>query len=166
MLLKKIILYILVVLTGKMAYAQADTSLLYIKYPDVPPFTVTKVPDSSKFTKADLQKKKAVMIMIFSPDCDHCQHEVKEILEKIELFKDAQILLVSHLDYHYIKTFYEEYNVASYPGITIGWDPSYFLGTFYNTRFLPAIFLYNKKGKFLKAFDGSVPVEKIVSAMN
>jgi hypothetical protein len=107
MSLKKITLFILMVLAGNMIYAQSDTSLLYVKYPDVPPFAITKVPDSTKFVKADLQKNKAVMIMVFSPDCDHCQHEVKEIIANIDLFKDVQILLVSHLGYHFIKTFYD-----------------------------------------------------------
>ena len=165
MSLKKVTLFNLVMLACNMIYAQSDTSLLYIKYPDVPPFTITKVPDSSKFVKADLQKKKAVMIMVFSPDCDHCQHEVKEIIANIDLFKDVQILLVSHLGYHYIKAFYEEYHIANYPDITMGWDHSYFFSTFYNTKFLPAIFLYNKRGKFVKAFDGSVPVQKIAAAL-
>lgn len=161
MRLKKIFFYILLFFTGNRAHGQSDTSLLYLRYPDVPPFTITKIPDSSKFTKADLQKKKAVLLMVFSPDCDHCQKEVKEITANILLFKDVQIVLVSHLDYHYTKTFYEGYHIANYPEIIMGWDNSYFFSSFFGIKYLPAIFLYNKKGKFVKAFDGDVPVQKI-----
>jgi thioredoxin-related protein len=44
-------------------------------------------------------------------------------------------------------------------------DPGYFLGTFYHVRSFPALYLYDKKGNFIKAFDGSVPVEEIAAAL-
>ena len=163
--MKKIILYIAFLVMAKVTAAQTDTSALYYKYPDVPPFTVIKVPDSTKFVKADLITKKPVIIMVFSPDCDHCTHEVKEIIAHMDLFKNTQILLIAHLDFHYLKTFYQDYHIADYPNISLGRDFSYFFGTFFKIKYLPAIFVYNKKGKFVQAFDGSVAVQKIAAAL-
>ena len=163
--MKKIILFILLLPVLKNACAQIDTSALYFKYPNVPPFTITRVPDSTKFAKADLQTGKPVVIMVFSPDCEHCTHEVKEILAHIDLFKKAELLMIAHLDFHYLKTFYSDYKIADYPNITLGRDYSYFFGTFFNIKFLPAIIVYNKKGKLVAAFDGSVPVQKIAAAL-
>ena len=120
-----------------------------------------KVPDSTAFTKANLAKKKATIILVFSPDCEHCQRETKELIANIDLFKKAQIVMSSPLDYGYIKRFYEEYKIADYPNIIMGRDPGYFFGTFYKIRSFPAIFLYDKKGNFVQAFDGNVPIEKI-----
>ena len=162
--MKKIIFYILLALSTNFAFAQKDTAL-YLKYPDVAPFTMTRVPDSTKFGKADLKKNKPVMIMVFSPDCEHCTQEVKEIIAHINLFKDIQIVMVAHLDFHYLRTFYNDYKIASYPNITVGRDYSYFFGTFFHVQYLPAIYLYNKKGKFVRAFDGSVPVQKIAASL-
>ena len=159
--MKYIFLLILYTVAGHPSFSQADTSLLYLKFPNIPPFSITKIPDSSKFTKADLKKRKPLMIMIFSPDCDHCQRETKDLIANINLFKDEQILMVSHLDYPMIKKFYEDYQVADHPNITMGRDASYFLGTFFNIHNLPVIFLYDKKGNFKKAFEGSVSMKKI-----
>ncbi len=69
------------------------------------------------------------------------------------------------LDYKYILPFYKEYNLAKYSNITVGRDGSYILGTFFSVRNFPSIFVYNKKGEFVKAFDGSVPVEKIAESL-
>ena len=69
--------------------------------------------------------------------------------------------MASPLEYHILKKFYDEYKIADYPNIIMGRDPSYFFGTFYSVRSFPAIFLYDKKGNFVKAFDESVPVQKI-----
>ena len=145
--------------------AQEDSSLIYLRFPIIPPFTITKVPDSTKFTKNDLSKKKATIIIIFSPDCDHCQHTTRELTAHINLFKKAQIVMASSLEYPYLKKFYEEYKIANYPNIIMGRDPIYYFGTFYNVRSFPAIFVYDKKGNFIKAFDGTVPVEKIAEVL-
>lgn len=71
--------------------------------------------------------------------------------------------MVSSLDHRLLKKFYEEYKIADHPNIIMGRDPAYFLGTFYQVRSFPAIFLYDKKGNFVKAFDGPVPVQKIAA---
>jgi thiol-disulfide isomerase/thioredoxin len=146
---------------AKICLAQSDSSLIYLRFPTIPPFSITKVPDSTSFTKDDLAKKKTTLIFIFSPDCEHCQNETKALIANIKLFKKAQIIMVSSLEHHILKKFYEEYKIAEYPNIIMGRDPAFFLGTFYKVESYPAIFLYNKKGNFVKAFDGTVPVEQI-----
>lgn len=161
--MKRFIPYLFLLLATNTALAQNDTAALYTKFPNVPPFSFTRVPDSSRFVKADLKKNKAVLVIVFSPDCEHCQHELKDLIAHMNLFKDVQIVMVSHLDYHFIKTFYQDNKLAAYPNIIMGRDYSYFFGTFYKIKFLPAIFLYNKKGQFVKAFGGSVPVKKIAA---
>lgn len=145
--------------------AQHDSALIYQRFPTVPPFSITKVDDSTRFTKADLAKRKATVIFIFSPDCDHCQQETKTLTANIKLFKKAQIVMASPLEHQHLKKFYDEYKIADYPNIIMGRDPSYFLGTFYNVKSFPAIFVYDKKGNFVKAFDGSSPVEKIAETL-
>lgn len=163
--MKKIICLVLCSYLFVSAKAQADSTLIYLRFPTVPPFSIIKVPDSTRFTKDNLQKKKATVIIIFSPDCDHCQHATKELTANIGLFKKAQIVMASSLEYSYLKKFYEEYKIAEHPNIIMGRDPSYFFGTFFRVRSFPAIFVYDKKGNFIQSFDGSVPVEKIAEVL-
>lgn len=144
-------------------FAQADTTLLYLRFPTIPPFSIINAADSTVFTKSDLAKKKATLIFIFSPDCDHCQIETKALTANIKLFKKAQIIMASNQPYSLLKEFYKEYKIADHSNIIMGRDPSYFFGSFYKIRTFPSIFLYDKKGNFVKAFDGSVPVTTIAS---
>ncbi len=141
-----------------------DTAL-YLQFKTIPLFNIIKVPDSTTFTKADLPKKKAVLVMIFSPDCEHCQHEVEELKANYSLFKKVNILMASPIEFKYIKKFYEDYQIADYPKITMGRDPNYMLGTFYKVRSFPALFLYDKKGNFVKAFDGKTPITQIAASL-
>ncbi|HAO47476.1 MAG TPA: redoxin domain-containing protein [Ferruginibacter sp.] len=163
--MKSFVLTVSLLLSAACAWAQTDTSLLYLRFPTVPPFTITRLPDSTRFSKEDLARKKPVIIMLFSPDCDHCQHTTRELVAKISLFKKAQIIMASPLEYSYLRKFYEDYHIASCPNITMGRDPAYMLGTFYRIRSYPAIFVYDKKGRFVQSFDGSVPLEKIAEIL-
>ncbi len=161
--MKKAVVLLLLSFVGKMGWGQKDSSVLYLRFPVIPPFSIVKVPDSSAFTKDDLAKKRATLIMIFSPDCDHCQLETKALTANIKLFKKAQIIMVSNRDYSLLKNYYNEYEIKLYPNIILGRDPSHFFGSFYKVMSFPSIFLYDKKGNFVKAFDGSVPVTEIAS---
>ena len=147
------------------AIAQQDTTALYLQFPDVPPFTIQTAPDSSTFVKADLKKRKPVLIMLFSPDCDHCTHQTKLLKTDIALLKDVQIVMVSFLNFDLIKKFYEDFNLANYSSISVGRDGKFFLGTFYKLHTYPSMFLYNKKGKFVQHFEGNVEIKKIAEAL-
>lgn len=150
---------------AKAGFTQTDSSLLYLRFPIVPTFKLINIADSSFFTKASLKKNKSTVIIIFSPTCENCVDETKELKEKMGLFKKAQIVMVSPLEYSYLRQFYDDNKIGDYPTITMGRDPGYFLGTFFKVRSLPSIFVYNKKGNFVKAFIGSTPVEEIAAAL-
>jgi len=164
--LKKLSALIILLVLAQLSWAQQDTSLLYLRFPFVPSFKLTKISDSTYFTKNDLKKNKPTIIMIFSPDCEHCQEETKALTANIQLFKKAQIVMSSPLEYSYLRKFYDEYGIAGYPQITMGRDPTYFLGTFYKVRSFPAIFVYDKKGNLITSFIGSVPVQQVAEAMS
>ena len=118
------------------------------RIPTVPPFTLVLAPDSSIFTKENLKNKKPVLIMVFSPDCDHCIHATEDLIENIKSFKNAEIVLASSLSYESIKIFYKNLHLSAYPNIHVGYDSKRFLSSFYEVHNFPSIYLYNKKGKF------------------
>lgn len=150
---------------GFSGLAQKDTTALYLQYPTIPYFTITKVSDSSKFSRADLAPKKATIIFIFSPDCGHCQQKIQLILDNQKLFAKAQIIMASPLEHRILKKFYQEYKIAQYPNITMANDPGYFFGSFYSVKSLPSIFVYNKKGRLKGSFDGNSTIKEITKGL-
>ena len=104
--------------------------------------------------------------MLFSPDCHHCQMAVKELIENISLFDKAQVLMVSSMDFVQVKQFYEEYKIANFPNITMGRDASYYLGTFYKIKNYPSVFVYDKKGKLVEAFEGTFQMKAVADALD
>jgi thiol-disulfide isomerase/thioredoxin len=143
-------------------FCQADsTAPVYLRFPTIPQFTVYKAPDSTVFTRDDLQKKKPVVFMIFSPDCEHCQHETEALLANIDKLKNTQILMITYLPYGEMIEFYKKYKIADYPQIIMARDTKFFFPVFFKVRNLPSLFVYDKKGNFKKNFEGSVKIDSL-----
>lgn len=166
--MKEIFAFLFFIGSFNMAMAQEaakDSLPVYQRFPTIPPFKLITAPDSTAFGKDDLRKKKPVVIVYFSPDCDHCKHFTKELQAHADLFKDAQIVMASSLDYDIIKRFYQEYKIFSFPNIIMGRDGTDFFRNFFSVRSYPTIVVYNKKGDFIKRFDGTATMEKIAAAL-
>jgi len=147
--------------------SQSSDSLLYQRFPDIPPFSLIQLPDSSNFAKKDLKKNRPVLIFVFSPDCDHCKAAMRDLLNHYSELskKKLQIVMATPLEYKWIVPFYEEFELENYSAIHIGRDPTHFLGTFFGIHQYPALFLYNKKGKFSKAFPPHTSFEDVLKAL-
>jgi len=146
--------------------AQQDGSAAtFYKIQQLPSFKIVAAPDSSIFTNEQLKKNQPFVLMFFNPDCDHCQKETKELLAYKKELKDLQIVMASPASFGLIKDFYNDYNISSIPGIIMGQDINYALGSRYQLRTYPSIFVYDASGKLAKAFVGNVGVPAILDAV-
>jgi thioredoxin-related protein len=165
MSLFKSFFFVLAIAFSVNARAQSNAIPIYKEFPAIPPFEIMTLPDSTSVKKTGLKNKKATMFIVFSPDCDHCQHATKDLTANISLFKKVQIVMASAMPYQATKDFYKEYGIAKHPNIIMGVDTGHFLGTFFSVHSFPSIFLYDKKGQFVKEFEGSVPFAKIAASL-
>jgi thiol-disulfide isomerase/thioredoxin len=162
---KKIILLASFIGCSIFALAQTDSSAKALpKFETIPSFTIYTLPDSTVFSNKDLYKNKPFVIMFFSPDCEHCQKEMKELLAYKEELKNIRILMASPGSYPMIKQFYQDYGVASMPNIKMGHDDNFALGSIFQLRTFPSIFVYDQQGKLSKAFVGNIGVPAILDA--
>jgi thioredoxin-related protein len=145
------------------AAAQKDTiKAPYLKFPTVPPFDLLQ-PDNNHLTKDKMPKSK-MLLMYFSPTCDHCKHQTEDLLKDIDQFKDVQIVMATYQPMEELITFYQTYKLGNYPNIRVGRDTKFFLPPFFKMQNLPYLALYDKAGNLLTIFDGNRPVKKILTA--
>lgn len=167
--MKKILIILVLALSGSTAFCQSDSikedTALYLRFPFIPSFTIYKAPDSTAFSRNNLHANQNTIFIIFSPDCEHCQHETEMLTQNINKFKKTQFVMVTYLPFEEMIKFYHVFKIANYPQITMGRDTRFFFPTFYQVRNLPAIFVYDKNGKFKKSFEGDVKPETILSAL-
>lgn len=138
----------------------------YKKHPFFPPVKLL-LPDSATwFVKADLPRKKPVMLVLFNPKCEHCQHETRELVAQIDRYKGIQIVMATTAPFADMKQFRDEYGLSALPQVTVGWDNSFFLPVYFDIHNLPFHAFYNKKGELISVFNGSMTVEKTLAELD
>ena len=133
----------------------------YKKFPTPPPFKLLLTDSSTYFTKADLEKKKPLLLIVFSPDCDHCKHETEELLKNIDKFKKVQIVMATYYTVSEMKNIYDDFQLNRFENIVVGKDINFILAPFYNMRSMPFLAFYDKKGELISVFEGNLPMNKV-----
>jgi hypothetical protein len=136
--MKKIIGTSLALLFACSVFAQIDSILPpYKKFPDFPPVKLL-LPDSvTYFTKNDLPKKTAVMLMLFNPQCEHCQYETEELIKNIDKFKNIRVTMSTSMAFDSMLAFRIRYELAQYKNIVVAQATHFFLFSFFNVHHLP-----------------------------
>jgi thioredoxin-related protein len=143
--------------------AQQDTTALYKRFPSVPPISLLQS-DSGVINKAGLKKNQPVMIMYFSPECHHCQHQMEDMIKRMNDLRKIQIVLATYQPMEELVSFENKYQLKQYPNIRVGRDTKFFIVPFYKIRNLPYLALYNKKGNLITTYEGNVKVDTLIQA--
>jgi hypothetical protein len=161
--MRKIFLSTLALFFVVAVFGQKDTiPPPYKRFPSFPPVKLLLPDSASYFTKDQLDRKKATMVMVFSPQCDHCKHETEELIRHIDEFDNIQIIMSTSMPFDSMMSFREKYKLADYKNIIVGQDIQYFFFSHYMLRNLPFLAFYNKKKELISVFEGGMPMKTIL----
>jgi len=155
--------------TDKIA-TKIDSSKLpaYLRTKDLPVITlytdITKKDgkqDTTLFTNDNLPSNRPVVIIYFSPECGHCQHEMKEIEKNIDSLKNAFFVFVSRFPVDSIKGFEKKYNTSNYSNMVFGKEASYYIPVFYDIKFTPFMAIYDSKKQYVKSYDQGADMHEL-----
>lgn len=144
------------------AFAQTQPDPPYKRFPTVPPLKLLLVDSSTIFTDKDLKKNTPLFFILFSPDCEHCQKETEELIQRMDDFKKIQIVMASFMTVDKLKPFYETYKLDRFPNITLGYDTQRMLATYYRISSTPFLAFYDKKGNLIDGVQGALPLSKVL----
>ncbi|SDC01456.1 TlpA family protein disulfide reductase [Niabella drilacis] len=156
--------YLLLLLITIMSFGTARSQSLppYKQYKTIPSVRLLSADSTGWELKAKLQKNKPVMMIIFSPECDHCKHETEELIKNIDKFKDIQIVMATPLPLKEMAKFAAHYKLHQYPNILVGKDYAFALPTYYDIRNLPFHAFYGSNKQLISGFEGSMSVSSIL----
>src|ERR1700681_3476381 len=89
----------------------------YLKNPGIPPFKLLEVDSMHFVTKDDIKKNHNVLFVFFSPECEHCKHQMRDILADINKFKDIEIVMATFQPFDEMKSFYTYFRIADHSNI-------------------------------------------------
>ncbi len=112
-------------------------------------------------TNEDFDKYTNLLVMMFNPNCSHCEDETIRLEKSISVFNNSKILLLANpLMWDYLPYFTKTMHVFDYPTLMVGSD-STFLNKLFLYQALPQINIYNKERKLIKTFTGEVGIDSL-----
>ena len=142
------------------AQANIDPNAPFLKDKNIPKFTLNLTTGKS-FSNTQIPKTKYTCIIIFSPDCSHCQEEAAELTKNADKFKSVFFIWNSYKEMVDIKAFAIKYGLDKQSNVIVGRDPEFAIPVFFRPRMTPFVALY-ANGQLLKVYEQGVKVPELL----
>lgn len=141
-------------------------SLPYRLNPVLPSFNIKLTDSATIFNTKDIPEGQPTVLMLFSPDCRHCQDIIQMLLNKMDSLSDVRFCMFSNThNVTDIRNFSDNYHLQNYKNIiAVGQDYEFFFLTHYGTRYVPDFAVYDKHNKLIKLYESSVTVTELYNA--
>jgi len=128
----------------------------------IPPFNIQLV-NGQHFKSSDLRKDQPLMLIYFDPTCDHCHLFINELLKKINLFKDVQIVMITYVPLDQVKSYLAGSELIKQPGIKVGTEGTTFVVRYYyDIVQFPYVALHKKDGPLISWYESKVPDPEVL----
>ncbi len=127
----------------------------------LPPFRMMRS-NGNAFKAQDLPIGKPVIIIYFSPDCDHCNTFMEAFFKQPATFTKASVAMITYLPVGKLAEFDTKYELKKYPNIYSGTEGySFFVRDYYKLSDIPFAALYDKTGNLIKSYSKSIPLAEL-----
>ena len=131
----------------------------------LPPFRMTQA-NGKVFKAQDLPMGKPIIIIYFSPECDHCEKLMQALLKRTAELKKASIAMITFLPIDKVAKFSSDYKLAQYSNIYVGTEGNtFFLKNYYKLTTMPFMALYNKNGDLIKMYPKEDQLDDLCASL-
>lgn len=165
---KRIVGLILISIIGFIGY-KITNKLQYKKEVEkriqtLPNFSFKTV-NGTNFTKKQLKNKPTIFIY-FNSDCDYCKSEATKIKERLNEFKNVQLVFVSFEQTIGIIQFAKTYGLSNQENVIFLEDTKSEFSEIFDAKSIPYVLVYNSNKQLLKKFKGATKISNILEVLN
>ncbi len=115
----------------------------------------------SKNQPIPVYDNRPTVIIVFNPDCEHCQYEAQQLNLHHGAFSRAAVFWLTTDTPAHARVFARQYGLDSLPGVHVGTltrDEAY---RAFGPTSVPHLFVYGADGKLRKEYRGETKIEAI-----
>jgi len=132
----------------------------------MPPISLL-LPDSvTKVDTRSIAPGKPVVLVYFSPDCEHCQLLARQITDHIQQLKDVHLVMLSPMPLQDIKVFNNTFKLTKYKNITLTYDYGYNFYKYFKSESFPCVAIYNKDNQLVRFYRREIGIEELIKAIS
>ncbi|MEP6684565.1 MAG: hypothetical protein ABJA35_14945 [Parafilimonas sp.] len=129
------------------------------------PFKIRLV-NGEGYTYNQLKQNEPVILIYFSPTCDHCKTFTEAMLKRINKLQDRQIVMISYEDIKEVKAFDDAYKLSNHQNIKIGSEGyTFVVQKYYNIQHFPFVAEFGKDGKLKKIISWNLKPAEIAAQL-
>lgn len=103
-----------------------------------------------------------VVLVLFQPDCDHCQREAAQIRQHLGAFEDYELYFVSSSGGPDVQKFSHDYGLSGHDNVIFGVTTvDHIIDNFGGIQ-APSMYIYNDNGALVQALNGEVDISVIL----
>jgi hypothetical protein len=126
------------------------------------PFIPVTLTDGKIVNVKDFKGKN--VLILFQPDCDHCQHEAVDIEKQLSAFKNYKLYFVSAAPMPEIDKFAVTYKLKDKENVFFGNTAAENVLNNYGPIPAPSIYIYNDQ-TLKQSFEGQTEVGRIIQSL-
>jgi peroxiredoxin len=105
-----------------------------------------------------------VILILFQPDCDHCQREAKEIKDNMEAFKEYSIYFITADQLPAIEKFAKDHDLLNRSNVSFGMTTVENVLNNFGPIPAPSVYIYGAQ-QLKHKFNGETSIEKILKVL-
>lgn len=129
---------------------------------DLPAMLIHTTKGEQIFTK-NLSGK--TILILFQPDCDHCQREARQIRDSLSAFADYELYFISTVSKEALEEFSDEYQFSSETSVHFATTSFDNIISSFGSIDAPSAFVYSAEGNLIKHFNGEVDISEILKVL-
>lgn len=113
----------------------------------------------------DILKNKPIVFVYFNSDCDYCQSEAIKIQQRLQDFKNVELIFVSFEKKDSIQQFAKKYQLYNQKSVTFLEDAKAEFSKIFDVNSTPYIVVYDADKKLLQKFKGATKIDEILAIL-
>ncbi len=131
----------------------------------MPLMRVVTVDSNAKvFTHKSVDNGANLLVMMFNPQCGHCEDQAELLVKNIGVFKQSKLVMMVVPEMGiYLPNFIRSFRLNEYPEvIKVGVDSGGFIKNTFLYQALPQINIYNSDRRLIKTYCGGVSMDTLM----
>lgn len=117
-----------------------------------------------KETSAKNLEGKSILIL-FQPDCDHCQREAQDIATHLESFSDYTLYFISSAPLDQISKFSGDYGLYDKANVLFAQTTVDDVLNTFGSIPTPSLYIYSAEKQLMKSFNGEVSIDRVIKEL-
>ena len=128
---------------------------------NIAPFKI-RLTNGKGYTYEQLSKNKPVILIYFSPTCDHCKLFTEAMLKRMNKLQSNEFVMISYENLKEVKAFDDKYKLSSHQNIKVGSEGyTFVVQKYYNIQHFPFVAKYDKTGKLKEIIPSNLKPEEM-----